>query len=242
MIDEGVSMRCKWIVIAVKAFSLHFQSLMIFLSSLKNTPRPMSCGTINSVCLHAPSLSEGTQSLGKLRDKSFCRRIYRKIKGDTNIAFRIIGLLMGAPTNGVSTSLHERLFVSICLLWSLTLFGAFQVSADERRKVLLFPVFKLNLLRITNRKGRTWLSGWISNIVCYKICHLVYRFRVRDRGYLLCIWTRWTLLSFSRRGGDKPLDQQEALLSNCSTFWWFETFRGTSKCFVMKFLQFEEFF
>lgn len=53
----------------------------------------------------------------------------QKIKGD--IAFRIIGLLLGAPVVGVSTSFHERLFVSICMLWSLVLCGAFQVGTTK---------------------------------------------------------------------------------------------------------------
>lgn len=88
----------------------------------------------------------GIKSLGKFQDKSFCRRVQYKIKCDTNIAFRIIGLMLGAASVlGFSKSNHERLFVSICLLWSLVIGGAFQVSVE------VFAL-KLNLLSITAKR------------------------------------------------------------------------------------------
>lgn len=40
---------------------------------------------------------------------------------------RIIAVLVSAPANGVGHSLHERVFVTVCFLWSLNLTGAFQV-------------------------------------------------------------------------------------------------------------------
>ncbi|GAB0090490.1 uncharacterized protein DMENIID0001_052260 [Sergentomyia squamirostris] len=43
-------------------------------------------------------------------------------------ASRIVGLLLSAPVTGVGSSSHERIFVTVCLLWSLNLTGAFQGS------------------------------------------------------------------------------------------------------------------
>lgn len=43
--------------------------------------------------------------------------------------------MLGAPADGdvVSSSFHERFFVSICLLSSLILCGAFQVSVKSEK-------------------------------------------------------------------------------------------------------------
>ncbi|CRK95266.1 CLUMA_CG008909, isoform A [Clunio marinus] len=67
--------------------------------------------------------------LEKSQRKFFYRKLCRKIKDDKSIAFRIIAIMLGASSVfGISTSHHERVFVSFCLLWSLILCGAFQGS------------------------------------------------------------------------------------------------------------------
>lgn len=105
------------------------------------------------------------------------------VKGDKNIAFRIVFLLLGAPTAGAfSSSTHERFFVSICLLWSLILCGAFQVSWTK--KFFSFSPFKLNLRSVTARKGRLPLTfgGYrtsfaVKSVIWFRVSEGEKRFR-----------------------------------------------------------------
>jgi len=61
--------------------------------------------------------------------KSFASHLLRKIRTDTNIAFRIIAVVFGVShLGGFKDSSVMRFFLSMCLLWSVVLTGAFTVS------------------------------------------------------------------------------------------------------------------
>lgn len=42
-------------------------------------------------------------------------------------AAKIVGVLLSAPLNHIGTTIHERVYIGVCLLFSLNISGAFQV-------------------------------------------------------------------------------------------------------------------
>lgn len=54
--------------------------------------------------------------------------IHDRIINYLNLPLRITAVLISAPTGKIGDSLHERVFITICFLWSLNLSGAFQVN------------------------------------------------------------------------------------------------------------------
>lgn len=76
--------------------------------------------------------------------KCFATRLLRNIIHDTDITFRIIAIIFGiSHLGGFRKSSHIRFFVSICLIWSVVLTGAFTVEYSLKLKL-----FTLHLLPI----------------------------------------------------------------------------------------------
>lgn len=73
--------------------------------------------------------------------KSFASHLMKKIWNDTNIAFRIIAIMFGVSyLRGFSDSSCVRFFLSICLIWSVVLTGAFQVNIRYLLFIYLFMI------------------------------------------------------------------------------------------------------
>jgi hypothetical protein len=83
----------------------------------------------------------------------------RNIKIDASVTFRIFGIMCGANSiPGVTSSTHDRIFVSFCLIWSLICCGAFQV---KRYFFLLSHTLKtkINLTSEKRKENRKRLTS-----------------------------------------------------------------------------------
>ena len=84
--------------------------------------------------------------------KSFASHLLKKIRTDTNIAFRIIAVVFGVShLGGFKDSSVMRFFLSMCLLWSVVLTGAFTVSEHIFHTQIVYSPLNANQNRQIDR-------------------------------------------------------------------------------------------